>query len=88
MARPPKNYKKLYADSIGIIEDAQSNVELAIQKIDELDKKYAGLNKEFDKAVEINKQYQQTVFEQRGVIRYLELQVRTLDKKLTELENK
>ena len=85
MARPPKNYKKLYADSIGIIEDAQSNVELAIQKIDELDKKYAGLNKEFDKAVEINKQFQHTIIEQRGIIHYLELQVRTLDKKLTDM---
>ena len=79
MARPPKNYKKLYADSIGIIEDAQSNVELAIKKIDELDKKYAGLNKEFDKAVEINKQFQHAIIEQRGIIHYLE-------KKLAEME--
>jgi len=81
MGRPTKDYKKLYQEIDKDLDQLQENVNWATKKIDHLDE-------ELDKAVAINKQYQQTIFEQRGVIRYLELQVRTLDEKLTELENK
>ena len=81
MGRPTKDYKKLYQEIDKDLDQLQENVNWATKKIDHLDE-------ELDTAVAINKQYQQTIFEQRGVIRYLELQVRTLDEKLTELENK
>jgi uncharacterized coiled-coil protein SlyX len=86
MARLPTNYKKLYQESNELFKEQQLNVEFAIQKLDELENKYKNLNKEFDVAVETNMKFHHTIIEQRGIINYLELQVRKLDSKITELE--
>ena len=72
MPRKPIDYKKLYQESDELFKDQQVNVELAIKKIGELENRHKNLNLEFDKAVEINKKFQHTIIEQRGVINYLE----------------
>jgi uncharacterized coiled-coil protein SlyX len=86
MPRKPTDYKKLYQESNELFKEQQLNVEFAIQKLDELENKYKNLSKEFDKAVEINKKFQHTIIEQRGIINYLELQIKKLDEKLTKTE--
>jgi len=86
MPRKPTNYKKLYQESNQLFKEQQINVEFAIQKLNEFENRYKNLNKEFGKAVEVNKQFQETIVQQRGIIHYLETQVRILDKKLTEME--
>jgi uncharacterized coiled-coil protein SlyX len=86
MPRKPTNYKKLYQESNQLFKEQQINVEFAIQKLDEIENKHKNLNEEFSKAVAINKQFQETIVQQRGIIHYLETQVRILDKKLTEME--
>ena len=78
MGRPTKDYKKLYQEIDKDLDQLQENVNWATKKIDHLDE-------ELDKAVAINKQYQQTIFEQRVVIRYLELQGIKLNDKLTKM---
>ena len=85
MARVPTDYKKLYKQAtIDLVIENDGRTK-ALERINELQNKHENLNKEFDKAVEINKQFQHTIIEQRGIIHYLELQVRTLDKKLTDM---
>ena len=86
MPRKPTDYKKLYQESQELfLKNQDSFDELAVLNSD-LENKHRNLNKEFDKAVEINKQFQNTIVEQRGVINYLELQVKKLDEKLTKTE--
>jgi chromosome segregation ATPase len=87
MARTPTDYKKLYKESNELFIEQQANLEFAIHKIDELENKHKNLNKEFDKAVEINKKFQHTIIEQRGIINYLELQVQKLNHELDDLED-
>ena len=87
MARAPTDYKKLYKESNELFIEQQANLEFAIRKIDELENKYKNLNLEFDKAVEINKQFQHSIIEQRGIINYLELQVQKLNHELDDLED-
>ena len=78
MGRPSKDYKKAYALA------EEKIIDLSIT-LDTLTDRYKNLNLEFDKAVEINKQFQQTIIEQRGIIEYLELQGRKLNDKLTKM---
>jgi predicted Rossmann fold nucleotide-binding protein DprA/Smf involved in DNA uptake len=86
MPRKPTDYKKLYQESQELfLKNQDSFDELAVLNSD-LENKHRNLNKEFDKAVEINKQFQNTIVEQRGIINYLELQVKKLDEKLTKTE--
>jgi hypothetical protein len=87
MARTPTDYKKLYKESNELFIEQQANLEFAIHKIDELENKHKNLNKEFDKAVEINKRFQHDIIEQRGVIAYLELQIQKLDDEIYDLEH-
>ena len=54
--------------------------------MDDIQQRYYLLNKEFDKAVAINKEFQETIVQQRGIIHYLEMQVRAIDQKLTNME--
>jgi len=88
MPRTPTNWKNLYKETKERIDTSQEIISKSLKTFEDLDNKYKHLSKEFDKAVEINKQFQNTIMEQRGIIHYLELQVRKLDSKLTELENK
>jgi hypothetical protein len=86
MGRPPKDYKKLYNNaSIDLVIEFDSRTK-ALEMLKESQNKHENLNKEFDKAVEINKQFQHTIIEQRGIIEYLELRERMLSKKIIELE--
>ena len=72
MPRHLTNWKKLYGESQDFLKHANFLFEQLKKLNDDLEKKHAGLNKEFDKAVEINKKFQHTIIEQRGVINYLE----------------
>ena len=86
MARTPTDYKKLYKQaSIDLVIENDGRTK-ALESINEIQNRNENLNKQLDKAVEINKQFQHTIIEQRGIITYLEMQVRKLDEKLTELE--
>ena len=86
MPRKPTDYKKLYQESQEVFLKTQDSFdELAVLNSD-LENKHKNLNLEFDKAVEINKKFQHTIIEQRGIINYLELQVKKLDEKLTKTE--
>jgi hypothetical protein len=85
MARAPRDYKKLYKEATIDLVIENGTRTKALEMLKELQNKHENLNKEFDKAVEINKQFQHTIIEQRGIITYLEMQVRKLDEKLTEL---
>ena len=78
MGRPSKDYKKAYTLA------EEKIIDLSIT-LDTLTDRYKNLNLEFDKAVEINKQFQQTIIEQRGIIEYLELQGIKLNDKLTKM---
>lgn len=78
MARAPTDYKKEYTLA------EEKIIDLSIT-LDTLTDKYKNLNSEFDKAVEINKKFQQTIIEQRGIIEYLELQGIKLNDKLTKM---
>ena len=78
MARAPTDYKKAYTLA------EEKIIDLSIT-LDTLTDKYKNLNSEFDKAVEINKKFQQTIIEQRGIIEYLELQGIKLNDKLTKM---
>ena len=65
MSKPKIDYKKAYTQA------EEKITELSIM-LDTLENKHKNLNKEFDKAVEINKGFQHTIIEQRGIINYLE----------------
>lgn len=65
MPKPKMDYKKAYTQAETTIKD------LSIM-VDSLENRHKNLNLEFDKAVEINKKFQHTIIEQRGVINYLE----------------
>jgi len=80
MGRPKIDYKKAHTHA------EEKIIDLSIW-LDTLENKHKNLNLEFDKAVGINKQFQQTIVEQRGIINYLESQVSKINKKITELEN-
>jgi hypothetical protein len=82
MARAPKDYAKLYKNSIIQIEKSNEICYELRKKVE----RYYLLNKEFDKAVAINKEFQETIVQQRGIIHYLEMQVRAIDQKLTNME--
>ena len=72
MPRKPINWKQKYENTIIQTERDKENIFDLRKEVDDIQERYKGLNKEFDKAVEINKQFQHTIIEQRGVINYLE----------------
>jgi len=79
MARPKIDYAKAYRETKAMLDVVETtNIELT--------RKYDRLNLEFDKAVKEAKRYKEMLYEQRGVIGYLETQVKAMDQKLTELE--
>jgi hypothetical protein len=79
MARPVINWKVEYVKTKKMEElYKQTNDALHI----EMEKQI----KKYDTMIAEAKLLRETLYEQRGVIHYLELQVRTLDSKLTELE--
>jgi chromosome segregation ATPase len=80
MEKTKKDYKK------ELTHAEEKIIDLSIL-LDTLEDKHKNLNLEFDKAVGINKQFQETIVEQRGIINYLESQVSKINKKITELEN-
>jgi hypothetical protein len=81
MGRPKIDYAKAYRETKVMLDVVETtNIELT--------RKYDRLNLEFDKAVKEAKRYKEMLYEQRGVIGYLETQVKAMDQKLTELENK
>jgi len=80
MGRPKIDYKKAHTHA------EEKIIDLSIL-LDTLENKHKNLNLEFDRAVGINKQFQETIVEQRGIINYLESQVSKINKKITELEN-
>ena len=86
MARAPKDYAKLYKNSIIQIEKSNEICYELRKKVDDIQQRYHLLNKEFDKAFAINKEFQETIAQQRGIIHYLEMQVRAIDQKLTNME--
>ena len=86
MARPPINWKKKHQVAMQLINETQIVINKTEKTINELDSKYKTLSKEFDKAVEINKQFQNTIVEQRGIIHYLESLVSKMDKIINESE--
>ena len=72
MPRKPINWKQKYENTIIQTERDKENIFDLRKEVDDIQERYKGLNKEFDKAVEINKQFQHTIIEQRGIINYLE----------------
>jgi len=80
MEKTKNDYKK------ALTHAEEKIIDLSIL-LDTLEDNHKNLNLEFDKAVGINKQFQETIVEQRGIINYLELQVSKINKKITELEN-
>ena len=86
MAKAPKDYAKLYKAAIIQTERDKENIFDLRKEVDDIQERYYGLNKEFDKAVAINKEFQETIVQQRGIIHYLEMQVRAIDQKLTNME--
>ena len=88
MARAPIDWKKKHQAAMELINDSNDILAQTHKTIEELISKYKDLSKEFDNAVEINKQLHNTIIEQRGIIHYLESQVSKMDVKITELENK
>ena len=87
MARTPRDYKKLYKEATIDLVIENGTRTKALEMLKELQIKHENLNKEFDKAVEINKKFQHTIIEQRGIINYLELQVQKLNHELDDLED-
>jgi len=75
MPRKPINWKQKYENTIIQTERDKENIFDLRKEVDDIQERYKGLNKEFDKAVEINKQFQHTIIEQRGVINYLEVKI-------------
>jgi len=78
MGRPKIDYKKAHTHA------EEKIIDLSIL-LDTLENKHKNLNLEFDKAVGINKQFQQTIIEQRGIINYLELREKNLNEQLTKM---
>ena len=78
MAKTLMNWKKEFKDSQELLKHANNSFEQLAKLNDDLENRHKNLNLEFDKAVEINKQFQHTIIEQRGIIHYLE-------KKLTKM---
>ena len=72
MPRKPINWKQKYENTIIQTERDKENIFDLRKEVDDIQERYKGLNKEFDKAVEINKKFQHTIIEQRGIINYLE----------------
>jgi hypothetical protein len=72
MPKEPRDYKKLYKNAtIDLVIENDGRTK-ALERIKELENRHKNLNLEFDKAVEINKKFQHTIIEQRGIINYLE----------------
>jgi hypothetical protein len=88
MPRAPTNWKKLYQQSQELLQHSNFSFDQLAKLNNDLEKKHENLNKEFDRAVEINKKMNHTIIEQRGIIHYLEAQVSKMDMKITELEKK
>ena len=78
MGRPKIDYKKAHTHA----EEKIINLSILL---DALENKHKNLNLEFDKAVGINKQFQQTIIEQRGIIDYLELREKKMNEQLTKM---
>jgi len=78
MGRPKIDYKKAHTHA------EEKIIDLSIL-LDTLENKHKNLNLEFDKAVGINKQFQQTIIEQRGIIDYLELREKKMNEQLTKM---
>jgi len=72
MPRKPTDWKQKYENSIIQTERDVKNIFNLRKELDDIQERHKGLNKEFDKAVEINKGFQHTIIEQRGIINYLE----------------
>ena len=86
MPKKPIDWKQKHEDAMIQIErDKEICYELR-KEVDDIQQRYYLLNKEFDKAVAINKEFQETIVQQRGIIHYLEMQVRAIDQKLTKME--
>jgi hypothetical protein len=75
MPKKTIDWKQKYEDQIE--RDKEIVFDLR-RKTDDLEERYYKLNKEFDKAVEINKNFQNIIIEQRGIINYLEIQISKL----------
>ena len=78
MGRPKIDYKKAHTHA------EEKIIDLSIL-LDTLENKHKNLNLEFDKAVGINKQFQETIVEQRGIIDYLELREKKMNEQLTKM---
>jgi len=78
MEKTKKDYKK------ELTHAEEKIIDLSIL-LDTLEDKHKNLNLEFDKAVGINKQFQETIVEQRGIIDYLELREKKMNEQLTKM---
>jgi serine phosphatase RsbU (regulator of sigma subunit) len=72
MSKEPTNWKKLHKQSEELLKHADNSFQQLAKLNDDLENRHKNLNLEFDKAVEINKKFQHTIIEQRGIINYLE----------------
>jgi len=71
MARPKIDYAKSYREMKSLYENV-------LLRNDELAKKHDRLTAEFDKAVAEGKRFREMLYEQRGVIGYLESRIENL----------
>ena len=78
MPKKPIDWKQKHEDAMIQTERDKEIVFDLRRKTDDLEERYYKLNKEFDKAVEINKNFQNIIIEQRGIINYLEIQISKL----------
>jgi predicted nuclease with TOPRIM domain len=73
-----RDYKKLYNE---LNEKYKSAVEIhkaVVERYDRLNASHKHVNEEFTKAVNSNKRYQEMLYEQRGIIGFLESKIEKL----------
>ena len=79
-----RDYKKLYNELKALHAHVEERFFTLNETHAELMKRYSRLADEFDKAVKSNKRYQEMLYEQRGVIGFLEDKIEKLKENLDD----
>ena len=79
-----RDYKKLYNELKVTYESCAEQYVLLVKEHTHLMDRYGNLDKEFTKAVNANKNQQMMIFEQRGIIGFLENKIEKLRENLDD----
>ena len=79
-----RDYKKLYNELKATYENCSEQYVLLVKEHTHLMDRYGNLDKEFTKAVNANKNQQMMIFEQRGIIGFLENKIEKLRENLDD----